>query len=120
MLKRLVPVLLLALAGAARADATAPNLPQARVTAAAEAYAAVEASFNAGTETADHVYLWSVRLLQSQRDAGAKDATREHLRRMTKLEGTIRQLVAAGARPRLDLLAATYYHAEAEAWAAAK
>ena len=68
------------------------------------------------------VYQWSVRWLDAGRDAaaGPKDvaaALNAHLERMQALETTAKAMVSAGAASRGTQVAASYFRAEAEAWA---
>lgn len=98
-----------------------PTKAEARVTAAAAAFATTTARHQAGAAPADAVYLWSVRWLDAQRDQPLKGnalaaAAAAHLERMVALEAAVTKAVAAGAAPASDREAAAYYRAEAELW----
>jgi hypothetical protein len=97
------------------------KLAQARVDAAAKAYAAALTHWKAGQVTADVVYLWSVRWFVAEREqplTGKKLATAaaDHLARMTELETQVEAMFKAGAVSEEDVDAATYYVAEAAVW----
>lgn len=117
----------LVFSGAAQ-GATAPTtatpsaLHQSRIDAAAKAYAAMLARYKSGATTADELYLWSTRWLQSQRDSGVKSlllsGATDHRDRMKDLDAVTKTRVASGAASS-DMVAATsYYLAEAEVWLA--
>ncbi len=92
---------------------------QARETAASQAFAAFQASFDGGAAPQESVYLWSVRWLEAaKKTKGAQAAAREHLTRMQALAARVKSNVAAGMATRADALASAYYQAEAEAWLA--
>jgi hypothetical protein len=114
-------LLLLAFSAPARADATAPApLAKARMDAAEKVYTQVETGFSGGMTPLDTVYLWSVRWYESARAAGVKTAAADHLKRMQALETKVKTFVSSGMARAADNLAAGYYRAEAEVWAAAK
>jgi hypothetical protein len=97
-----------------------PELLQARLTAAREAYALTEKALLTRTNfDAESLSRWSLRILEAQRPlCKNKDeviaAAQEHLDRMSELEKTARKLVEVGVMPRNEMAAARYYRAEAE------
>ena len=101
-----------------------PGTAEARVTAAAATFAAVEARLAAGATTVDAVYTWSVRWLDAQRAQPVKGlkgkaliaAAQAHLARMIGLEDRVTKLVDNGGAPTADREAARYYRLEAELW----
>jgi hypothetical protein len=126
---RLVPIAVAAvlLAGALALRSPSPAAPAgearlaaARADAASAVFDAIKASSASGRDTTESVYTWSVRLLTAQLDAGAKPAAAlaDHLQRMKELEGAVKTRVESGMAARTDGLAAAYYRAEAEHWAA--
>jgi hypothetical protein len=128
---RLVPVVvaiaLFVVALAIRAPSPAApggdaRLAAARADAASAVFEAVKASSAAGRDTTEAVYTWSVRLLTSQLDAGAKPAAAigDHLQRMKELEAAVKTKFESGIAAKSDTLATAYYRAEAEHWAARK
>jgi hypothetical protein len=128
---RIVPVavaaavLLLAVVARApspAAPAGAAKLATARADAAAAVFEAIKSSSAAGRDTTEAVYTWSVRLLTAQIDAGTKPpaAIADHLQRMKDLEAAVTTKFQSGLAPKTDTLAAAYYRAEAEHWAARK
>jgi hypothetical protein len=109
------------LAAAALPSAAAPGAPPAagaRVAAARAALDATTARFAAGQATAEDCYLWSTRLMTSEREAGAATAAQDHLGRMAKLETEVKAQFSAGLVANSAVLGAAYYRVEAEAWAA--
>ncbi len=105
------------------AHAATDKLTQARIDAAAKAYADAESHYKAGNGSIDAVYQWSVRWYEAQRDTPLKGkalaaAADDHLARMTALQTTAQGRVVAGTAPQSETLAATYYVAEAELWSA--
>jgi len=95
-----------------RADEIAA-LKQARVVAAAEAYALYAAHYKGGQAALDSVYAWSTRW----REALGKAGNAAHLKRMRALTEEVKAKHAAGMATAADLAAARYYAAEAELWA---
>lgn len=95
-----------------RADAVAA-LNQARVVAAAEAYALYAAHYKGGQAALDSVYAWSTRW----REALGKAGNEAHLKRMRSLTEEVKAKHSAGMATGADLAAARYYVAEAELWA---
>jgi hypothetical protein len=90
---------------------------QARATAASGAYAAFEARFKSGAGTADGVYVWSVRWLDSEKKTKTPlTAAQAHLARMRTLQANVKAAVAAGTASTADQSGAAYYVAEAEVW----
>jgi hypothetical protein len=126
----LVAAILIVLAVAARspspaapaAGASAKELATARTEAARAALEAVKASVAVGRDPTEAIYTWSVRWLTAQLDAGAKApaALEDHLQRMKDLEAAVTAKVQAGTAAKADTLAAAYFRAEAELWAARK
>ncbi len=113
--------LVAALAGTARADASAPSpLAQARINAAAETYKLIEVQYKSGMAQADSVYLWSVRWYTASHEAGVATAAADHLKRMQTFEGDVKNTVTAGLASGDDSSAAKYYVAEAQLWAGGK
>lgn len=105
----------------AAAPAAITNPVQERITAAKGVVELVSKQYEVGAVPLDSVYLWSVRLLTSRKDAGqGKEALQEHLKRMVALDASVKAKVQAGMAAAADGLAAGYYRAEAEAWAKAK
>jgi hypothetical protein len=102
--------------------AGAAKLATARAEAAGAAFEAVKASSATGRDLAETVYTWSVRWLTAQLDAGARPAAAlaDHLQRMKELEAAVTTRFQSGLAAKTDTLAATYYRAEAELWAARK
>jgi hypothetical protein len=112
----------LALLPSAALAASAAELRQARVDAAARAHGLASAGLSQGATTAESVYQWSLRWLHAARAqagdvAGKLAAARAHLERMRALEATVRGRVEAGLAPPLERHAAEYYRIEAELWA---
>jgi hypothetical protein len=112
-------------APAAHADPrpTRAQLNQARIDAAAHAYAVAEASWRVGRTPLDEVYTWSVRWLDAQRDQPVRGraltaALADHLTRMTDLAAEVDRRVKAGSATQADAAATAYYVAEAALWAA--
>jgi hypothetical protein len=104
-----------------RGAAAGPDKASARVAAAATAYASALARFSAGAASPEHVYVWSTRWLDAQRDQPLKGkdlaaAAAAHLERMTALAGKVDALFAGGGATALDRDAAAYYQREAELW----
>jgi hypothetical protein len=92
---------------------------QARTAAASSAYAAYAAQLKAGTVTADTVYVWSVRWLESEKKTKtAPSAAQDHLARMRLLATEVKSRVAGGLATSAEGKAAAYYVAEAEVWVA--
>ncbi len=101
--------------------AAGPTKAEARVAAAAAAFATASTRQQAGAAPVDPVYVWSVRWLDAQRELPLKGkalaaAAAAHLERMVALEAAVTKAVAAGAAPASDREAAAYYRAEAELW----
>ena len=122
--------LALLVAGAAAAVAAppdakvSPELLQARLGAAQDAYALAEALYRQqGKGEPEAIYRWSHRWLTAQQAlAGTKAertaAAEAHLDRMKRLEAAAKALVKVGMTSPLDERAARYYVAEAEVWLA--
>ena len=90
---------------------------QVMVEAAERTYAAVRARFEAGSETLETVYVWSLRWLEAQRTArptAAAAAARDHHRRMQELCALVDRQVAAGTLDGSAASACQYYLAQAE------
>jgi hypothetical protein len=104
------------------ASAARKTAGQERVEAAKATFDAVKAAFGAGTAPLDSVYLWSLRWMSSQQEAGVAKTTAlaDHLTRMKDLETTVKARVQTGTLSRTDQLAARYYCAEAELWTTRK
>jgi hypothetical protein len=125
-----VAAVLLVLAVAARspspaapaAGATPKELAAARTEAAKAAFEAVKASVAVGRDPTEAIYTWSVRWLTAQLEGGAKApaALEDHLQRMKELEAAVTAKFQSGTAAKGDTLAAAYYRAEAEVWAARK
>jgi hypothetical protein len=96
-----------------------PDLARDRVEAARATFATAKAMFETGVGPAEAVYLWSVRWLTAEQDAGraAGPALGDHVGRMKTLERSVATKHAAGVASGMEKLAATYYRAEAELWA---
>jgi hypothetical protein len=92
---------------------------QARETAASAAFSGFEAQYKVGKTTADAVYLWSVRWLESEKKTKtALSAAQSHLTRMRSLQTAVKANVATGLATSAEEKAAAYYVAEAEVWVA--
>jgi hypothetical protein len=104
------------------APAGARELATARVDAARAAFEAAKASNAVGRDPAEAIYTWSVRWLTAQLEAGAKApaALEDHLQRMKELEAGVTAKFQSGTAGKADTLAAAYFRAEAEHWAARK
>jgi hypothetical protein len=117
-------LVLFATLGTAHADkASVKKLAQARVDAAAQAYAGADTRWQSGTGTIDAVGLWSERWLGAQRDQPLKGkaltaALADHLQRMQTLVAAVQAQVAKGVASTADADVAAYYLAEAELWSA--
>lgn len=97
--------------------AGASSREQARTAAASSAHAAYAALLKTGTVTADTVYLWSVRWLESEKKTKtALSAAQGHLARMRSLATEVKGRVAGGLATSAEEKAAAYYVAEAEVW----
>jgi hypothetical protein len=99
------------------------DLKKARVETARLAYEASFQALNAGKVDAERVYLWSVRLLEAQRDLSDKEAERltaleGHLDRMKGLRKVAEARYKLGQTHQGEVFAADYYIAEAEIWLA--
>ncbi|MBI5480992.1 MAG: hypothetical protein HY906_19190 [Deltaproteobacteria bacterium] len=103
-------------------SASAKELATARTEAARAAFEAVKASVAVGRDPTEAIYTWSVRWLTAQLEAGAKApaALEDHRQRMKELEAGVTAKFQAGTAAKPDTLAAAYYRAEAEVWAARK
>jgi hypothetical protein len=114
---------ILCVAAAVRVGADASvdkSLTRQRTTAAAAAYALAETRYKTGMESIETVYRWSVRWLESQRDAkGALPAAAAaaHQQRMQALEADAKARVASGVTTPFDTTSAEFYRIEAELWA---
>ncbi len=69
----------------------------------------------------EHLYRWSRRWLDAQRDVAANPGERvtayaEHLKRMESVAAMVRAQVQAGKATAADGAAADYYRAQAELW----
>jgi hypothetical protein len=96
-----------------------PRLVQARLDAAAKVYPAVRARYDTGAGDLDAVYTWSTRWFEAERAVGGGAAAAQaHLQRMKALEAAVAARVQSGNATSADALAAGYYRAEAEVWAA--
>jgi len=90
-----------------------------RLDAASRAYSAVEAQYQVGTVKLDDLYLWSVRVMQSDRAVnGDSAAVQAHAARMKALGSVVTKRVESGMAGRHEELAMNYYNAEARAWLA--
>ncbi len=69
----------------------------------------VRASHAAGQTSAEDVYVWSVRVRDAQRAAGAPGADAAHAQRMRALLTNTEGMVASGVAPSRDLDAVRYY-----------
>ena len=98
------------------------DLGQERIAAAKATFEAVKAALAAGSGTPESAYLWSVRWLAAQQEAGQPraKALADHLSRVSQLETAVKARFQSGAATRADVLAAAYYRVEAEFWSAAK
>lgn len=109
------PSLWLCLA-AVPASLAGDDVASARVDAAKSAYEAYQAQYSAGAAQVESVYVWSMRLYQSEVAAGRDEAARSgHRARMTALQAFVRERVAAGMAAATDGHAVNYYVAEAAA-----
>ncbi|MBL8625902.1 MAG: hypothetical protein JNK64_31600 [Myxococcales bacterium] len=120
-MRSLVLCVVLVLGSLATPAAAGPTKAEARVAAAAAAFATASTRQQAGAAPVDTVYVWSVRWLDAQREQPLKGkalaaAAAAHLERMVALEAAVTKAVAAGAAPASDREAAAYYRAEAELW----
>jgi hypothetical protein len=102
------------------AQPDAKKLARDRVTAADRMYQGTVASMKTGRAVVETAYLWSVRQLDAELDAGwlVKQALADHLKRMTALETELVRARAAGSATSLDAEAAAYFKLEAEYWVA--
>lgn len=92
---------------------------QVREKAASGAYSAFEAQLKAGKGSADDLYLWSVRLHESEKKTKTTLlAAQAHLARMRSLQTLVKGNVAVGIASSADEKGAAYYVAEAEVWVA--
>jgi hypothetical protein len=115
---------LLASAGLPRSAPPEPgelaSLAEARVKAAAIAYKeAWEVHREGRSRDIDHIYLWSLRWLDAEKDHSGKKAdqlaaTIAHEKRMKQLEDLTRARFRAGAAAPVEVPAAQYYHLEAK------
>jgi len=90
-----------------------------RVQAAQGAYDAAVASLDMGAGTAEEVYRWSRRWLESVKQGDktlAAVAVSAHLARMEALQVKVTGLVAGGMVPGSADAACRYYVAEAKVW----
>jgi hypothetical protein len=126
--KVIVPMgaaILLVLAFNLAAQQTTPlaTTLRARATAAQKVVAQLEESMDQGfrPESAETIYVWSVRRLEAER---AADPTRDvailetHLALMRKLAERVEALVESLRLPSWEAAATEFYRAEAEAWLA--
>lgn len=91
-----------------------PVAAQARADAAIKVLQQVRVAQQGGTASAEDVYLWSLRVLQAERDLGRATAERDHLSRMNALQGVVKDLAEHGLVPVIEVDRAEYYVAEAE------
>jgi len=93
----------------------------ARITAARRSFELARAANDAGSGTVEEVYVWSLRLLASEREAAparAVPAYNAHLQRMTVLQASAQARVAQGMATPLAASSCDYYVAEARVWVA--
>jgi hypothetical protein len=122
VLRPAVLALLLAFFPATVTTGAARDLARARSDAAKAAFDAFKAAHAAGTGALDPVYLWSLRWLAAEQEAGVAKtkALADHLARMTALAAAVKAKEQSGLAPRTDALAAAYYRLEAELWSSRK
>ncbi len=124
MTPKTIVILSLLLAADARAGApTSAKAAQARVDAAAAAYAAAETGWKNGTVSLDALCTWSERWYLAQRDQPLKgkalaDAADADLKRMQDLEAEVQARYKAGTLGTPDVATVTYFRAEAELYSA--
>jgi hypothetical protein len=92
----------------------APDPAAARTELAAEAYRLALAQHAAGAATLESVCLWSQRLAEAKKD------WKGHADRMREVSAQAASRFQAGTGSRLDLVAAKYFLADAEARAAGR
>jgi outer membrane protein TolC len=98
-----------------------PELAEARLKAARQAYEQAMKAFVEGMKEEETVYTWSRRVLDAQRDAAPGEriaALEEHLKRMADLEKLANERYKAGVIPSAGVAAAQYFRIEAETWLA--
>jgi hypothetical protein len=123
MSPKTILILSLLAAADARAGGASAKASQARVDAAAAAYAAAEANWKNGTVSLDTLCVWSERWYLAQRDQPLKgkalaDAADADLKRMQDLEALVQQEFKAGAVGTADVATVTYFRSEAELYSA--
>ncbi|MCB9689719.1 MAG: hypothetical protein H6738_24450 [Alphaproteobacteria bacterium] len=91
-----------------------PVAAQTRADAAIRVLQQVRVAQQGGTATAEDVYIWSLRVLQAERDLGRTTAERDHLSRMNALNTAVQDLAAHGLVAALEVDQAAFYVAEAE------
>ncbi len=122
MSRRVLPIFALLIAFTA-GPALAQDPAAERIDAARQAYEGAVAGVDLGTSTAEEVYQWSRRWLESVKTADkaqAGAAVADHLARMEALQIKVRGLTAGGMMPATADAACRYYVAEARVWAAPK
>jgi hypothetical protein len=97
------------------------ELGQARLDATARTYQIRSQLFDSGEIVMTEVYLWSVKLMEAERDLcytpfGRRAAYVGHLERMKGLQADTNKLLLKGERPLWALLEVDTYVAEAEFW----
>jgi hypothetical protein len=90
----------------------------ARTETAYSVFLGTKAAHASGMAPAEDVYRWSVRLMEAEEAAGDPTARTKHVVRMRGLAELVKQQVATGTAPALELDRARFYQAEAAAWVA--
>jgi hypothetical protein len=94
------------------------KLASARVDAAHKAYASVLASWKGGQAKLDDVYVWSVRIVEAERDHTVQldndQMLKDHVKRMHDLEATVKAQFNKGMASSTEVALVTYYRLDAE------
>jgi hypothetical protein len=118
----LAGLLLAGLLGAsAPAASSTADLTEAKLQAARKTYDATIKAMQTGQTDAEKVYVWSRRVLEGERDRGAKKADHAaaleaHLGRMKELREMTTQRYRAGQLAYAEVLGTEFYVKEAELW----
>jgi hypothetical protein len=94
------------------------KLASARVAAVRKAYAAVLASWKQGQAKVDDLYVWSVRVLEAERDHTVQldndQSLKDHVKRIQDLEAIVKARFDKGMASSADVAVVTYYRLDAE------
>lgn len=91
-----------------------PVAAQHRADAAIQVLQQLRVAQEGGSVPAEEVYVWSLRVLEAERDLGRDTAERDHLSRMNALHSSVQDLATHGLVPVIEVDRTEFYVAEAE------